>query len=113
MFKRLFLCLTVETDFGIIGVMKITQHVPNYISGCDPRVTEFESLEELLEIEWVKQWSTHDMKDLPFWRYSESKGKYDIILMAEWKEGDKHTWWVLGYLSESVGLPEWVYTKND
>lgn len=109
MFKRLFLCLTNETKFSIIGLMKITQHVPNYIDG-DHQTAEFGSLEELLEIDWVKSWSTHDMKDLPFWRYSESNGSQDIILMGEWKEGDKHSWWVIGYLSESVGLPEWEHS---
>lgn len=78
--------------------MKIIQHFPSYCDGFEPEQAEFNSTEELLNIEWVKSFSEH--KD--FYRYSVSDGNH---LMAEYEQGYK--WWVIGRLSPTTDLPKW------
>lgn len=77
---------------------KIKQHIPGYVAGVKRRVAEFETLEQLLDIPWVKL-----MKDRPgFHRFSLSGDR----LMAEFQQG--RLWFVVGYLDEPVeGLPVW------
>jgi hypothetical protein len=68
--------------------MKITQ----YIGGHNQRVSEFETLEELLEIDWITKWK-HD-KFHSFHCFSIS----NKILMVEFYGGEK--WWVVGFFDE-------------
>jgi len=90
--------------------VKMRQHLPDSID-TDPTEITFESLAELLQIEWVASWSNEIFDGIPFWRYSQSQHGDEWMLIAEWKEGDKHRWWVLGYLSDNVGLPEFKASK--
>ena len=94
--------------------MKIRSHVPNYCfdgEEPDPEI-EFNSLDELMNIDFVKRWANNPM--IQFHKYSISyrPSHYGItshLLMAELKGGAE--WWVIGYLSgegiEKIGLPEW------
>ncbi len=87
--------------------MKIRQRIPNFVDGVTPKQDTFETCEELLNLEWVKNWDTIDSDEIPFWRYSESKHGDEYLLMAEYKNGKNHKSWVIGYMSCSVGLPEY------
>jgi hypothetical protein len=42
------------SNIGLLKVMfmKFTQHIPNFVDGEDPHEEEFNSLEELLNIEY-------------------------------------------------------------
>lgn len=91
--------------------MKIQRHIPNCCrDGCDPlpEPVEFNDLQELMDIDFVKQWSENPT----FFRYSISVEKvlyHDTLLMAEMEEGK--SWWVIGYLSgeniEDMQFPHW------
>ena len=74
---------------------RIVQHLPGYIDfGIE--IVAFDTLEELLAIEWVKWWSDHP----GFYRFS-----LDNHLMAEFDNGYK--WYALGRLRNPVNLPKW------
>lgn len=76
----------------------IRQHRPAFFEGFDNATVEFNTLEELLAIPWVKNFST--IKG--FHRFSVS----DNHLMAEYRMGRE--WWVVGFLKDkNVGLPLW------
>ena len=81
---------------------KIVQEVPNY---CDvePKSAEFNTLAELLEIDWVKS-----SKD-DFYRWSLSGNR----LMEESDEG--RYWWVVGYVArpDLLDLPKWVAVERE
>ena len=38
----------------------IKQHIPNFMSGFDPATKNFETLEELLNIDFEKRWGGDD-----------------------------------------------------
>lgn len=77
---------------------EIRQHIPDFCEGFEKAVVEFNTLEELLAIPFVKNFSAHDS----FHRYSVN----DNHLIAEYRGGRE--WWVVGILKSSVeGLPEW------
>jgi hypothetical protein len=40
--------------------MKITQHIPGFVTGREPERAEVSSLAELLELPWVAHWKTHE-----------------------------------------------------
>jgi hypothetical protein len=77
---------------------KITQYRPAFFSGFENEKVEFDTIEELLNIDFVKGWST----DPGFFQYSLS---YDICwdsqlkLMVEFKNESKMEWWVIGFIS--------------
>jgi hypothetical protein len=76
----------------------ITQHVLPYIEGVEPKKAEFDSLEQLLEVDWVKSWKDRQ----GFHRFSVNKNK----LMAEYMQG--RLWYVVGFIKEPIeGLPTW------
>jgi hypothetical protein len=81
---------------------KIVQHIPNFCD-VDPKEAEFNTLEELLNISWVKSWKKDHDKKGPFFRYSLNE-KY---LMIERNEGK--WWWTIGRIQrpDEVDLPEW------
>lgn len=81
--------------------MKVKQHIPSFVSGITPLRTEVSSLEELLALPWVEQWTGEDGFD----HWAQSPYGEHILLMAIMK--DKH--WVVAYLdtSEPINLPIW------
>ncbi len=80
---------------------RIVQHLPGYID-FDIECVGFDTLDELMNIEWVKWWSQQPK----FYRYSE-----DSYLMAEFEDG--YTWYALGRLRNPVGLPKWEEKYKD
>lgn len=91
----------------------IKQHRPAYFSGFENKVVLFEDVVELLEIEFVKNFSRQE----GFVRYSQtdqeaSYGSRSVMLMAEYNDG--YSWWVVGYLDSPVkGLPHWTPKYRD
>ena len=98
----------------------IKQHMPNFVS-IDPQEAEFETLEDLMNVEFVKRWTDNGWGDA-FHRFSISHddwmvkyGYEDYMhLMAEMDGGEK--WYVVGYIygssPEEIGLPEWKMVKE-
>ena len=98
----------------------IKQHMPNYVS-IDPKEAEFETLEDLMNVEFVKRWTDNRWGD-DFHQFSIShddwmvrSGHEDYMhLMAELDGGKK--WYVVGYIygssPEEIGLPEWKMVKG-
>lgn len=81
--------------------MKIKRYLPNFVDIEGFRLEEAMpiTIEDLLEVSWVKLWS--DVKG--FYRFSLS-GNY---LMAELHEGKE--WWIVGIFEDKSfqELPEW------
>lgn len=79
----------------------LEQHIPSFCEGFEPKIGDFKNLQELLEIDFVKDWS----KKKDFYRYSLSSAN----LMAEFNKGNK--WYVIGYLRnygiDLSNLPRW------
>ena len=90
--------------------MILRKHIPNFVSGENPLQWRVTSKDELLEIGWVNQWSKDDFEGVPFYRYSQSKHGDEYLLMGEWKDNAKYKWWVIGYMSDNIGLPEFKST---
>lgn len=101
------------------GVMVIRQHIPNFVSGVDPQSVGFDTLEQLLAIDFVDRFRFRDLSldfvaahpNTKFSRFSLSHYAGETWLMiAEYAEG-RH-WWVVGYITSPTpeiitGLPEW------
>lgn len=86
--------------------MKIRRHIPGFVDVDPPEDIEFRSIEELLAIEWLKNDRENDFDGIPFWRHSQSRYGDEWLLLSEWKGNGVHKWWVVGYLSDDMGLPE-------
>ena len=86
----------------------IHRHFPVYVDS-EPCSQSFNTLEELLNIDWVNIWAT--CKD--FYRFSISVGNSRPMLMAELRDG--YSWWVLGYLEnlDGIDLPKWEAKYKD
>ena len=79
--------------------MKVTRYLPACLSGYPEEHADFNSLDELLKIEWIASWKEH--KD--FYQYSISREQW---LMGEFKDGRE--WWVIAYFPEVFDeLPKW------
>jgi hypothetical protein len=83
---------------------KIQRYRPACFSGYDEESASFNSLDELMEIEWIASWKEHT----DFYKYSISRNQW---LMAEFKEGRE--WWVIGYFHEvyndvQLWFPIWI-----
>jgi hypothetical protein len=103
--------------------MKIKQHIPAACEGDEPLEVEFNSLEELLEIPFVKKFSqcfycienpNHYFKQFSLSHYVD----YIYLLIAEFEEHPhlpKH--WVVGYIHREdtlvLDLPIWEPTSNE
>ena len=86
--------------------MKITQRIPNFVDGGIPKKSEFETVEELLNLDWVKRYRDDPIiKELPFYQYSKSEDTSKPLLMIEYKDETDHKWCVVGYLRDDVDLP--------
>ena len=90
--------------------MILRKHTPNFVDGVEPVEWEFSTKEELLALGWVVIWGDGAFEGVPFYRYSQSKNGEEWLLMGEWKNKEEHRWWVIGYLSEEAGLPEFKAT---
>ena len=89
---------------------KIKQHRPSYVTGFENEVKEFSSLEELLNIEFVKSFTfqPNGELNLDFHQFSISKELGTYLLMAEYNKGSN--WWVVGYIDDNEitkKLPIW------
>lgn len=85
--------------------MKVTQHIPGFVSGVEPERHEVSSQEDLLNLEFVKRQRSYE----GFHRFSLSEN----CLMAEFKGGKE--WWVIAFLdsTEGIDLPVWKSQKGD
>jgi hypothetical protein len=89
----------------------IIQYRPPFFSGYENETKRFNSLEELLKIEWIYSWTEY----ADFYRFSickHSREKQPFTLMAELNEGRK--WFVIGFIDNDFyinELPKWV--KNE
>ena len=95
---------------------EIIQYTPSFFSGFDNEVHEFNSLEQLLEIPFVKNITKISLmgNGSKFYRFSYSTMSYAsdeskrYALMAEYNEG--YEWWVIGYINDKEiisKLPVW------
>ena len=78
--------------------LKFKQHIPNAVSGVEPKEFEFETLEELLDVEMVTRFS--DDPKFSFWSLGNN------CLMAVY--GDYEKWLVVGYIDHPklLDLPD-------
>jgi hypothetical protein len=83
---------------------EIRQHIPSFIDGVDPLTIPFETVAELLDIPFVKNFI--DGMAWPFYRFSFCP---DIsALMAEYQLGQH--WFVVGFIRDPLPgepLPIW------
>lgn len=92
----------------------IKQYRPGYFTGYENKVENFNSLNELLAIDFVDNFkNTPELSS--FHQFSISEPSDDtMILMAEYEEGK--IWWVVGYLSDAKeivkDLPAWVPKRD-
>jgi hypothetical protein len=91
----------------------IRQHIPNFVSGIDPVSVDFETIDDLMNIDFVKQWKRNE-----FFQFSIAPSGNGYHLMCELKNGTK--WYVVGYLTgvgeDKFNLPLWKAKrekKND
>ena len=74
----------------------IRQHIPNFIDGPEPLVADFESIEDLTDIEWVRDTCSLRQEKLHFVRSSQDN---TVLLVAN----DDHSWWwVVGFVSRGA-----------
>lgn len=85
---------------------QIRQRYPNFITGFESAIVDFNTVEELEQIDFVKRWTSKP----EFVRLSEGKG----VLMVEQND---NTYWGIAYLKNlqgeptdlsDLGLPAWV-----
>jgi hypothetical protein len=80
--------------------MKFKQHIPRYAYGFKAHEEDFNSLNELLNINIVKKFKSQE----GFYQYSLTE---DRMLMAEYEKG--YRWTVIGFIDNPVeGLPKWI-----
>lgn len=80
----------------------IIRHIPSFVDTDHRHAAEFETTEQMLSIDWVKDFE--ELWDgMPFHRWS----KQDDCLIVE-HGGGRH-WWVVGHIKNpsDVNLPEW------
>ena len=83
---------------------KFIQHIPGFVDVNEPaKEIEFETTEDLLAIDVVKQW-TKPMDGKPFSHFAMSEN----CLMA--MHDDSFHWWAVGFVGDpdSVDLPKWT-----
>jgi hypothetical protein len=89
---------------------KITQHIPTFCIGIS-KIVEYKDINDLLNIDFVKAFKQPNK--FPFWRYSISKSFGQILLMAEYKDDKRYKYYLVGYLSECIGIGELsIFTGN-
>lgn len=91
------------------------QYRPNFFDGFEKNESHFSSTDELLEIDWVKNFTNDDN----FHRFSlsrDKRGTHNHTLMAEYNDGFE--WWVVAFINEEDisgidDLPEWKSKYKD
>lgn len=87
----------------------IKRYRPSYFVGFDNETNEFNSLEELLKIDWVNNFKVLGDTNISFHQFSVSKTPYYTVLMAEYIQGTQ--WWVVGFIEGGDDiikeLPKW------
>jgi hypothetical protein len=83
---------------------KIQRYRPACFSGYEDEHASFNSLDELMKIEWIASWKDHT----DFYQFSISREQW---LMCEVKGGTE--WWVIGYFHEvynevAIWFPKWI-----
>ena len=78
------------------------QHIPSFINVDKPKSIEFETIDDLLATNAVKQWAK-PVDGKPFSHFAISRN----ILMAI--HDDSFRWWAVGYIEqpELIDLPKW------
>jgi chloramphenicol O-acetyltransferase len=79
------------------GIIK--QYRPAYVSGYENQSNKFNSLNELLNIDWVKYFTEHS----DFYKFSISIAEQyqkNHALMAEYKNGE--SWYVIGFIDKDT-----------
>jgi len=84
---------------------KIKQHIPNFCDGLIPEKVEFETLDNLLNVPFVKQFSLYK----GFKGYSVFKTPKQNLLIANYDNGEVY---VVGYLGREVNLPTTAVAHN-
>ena len=90
--------------------MKVRQCLSNYVELFEPGSANVSSLEELLELPWIKSLARIDHK---FHRFSRNRIDDRWFLMAERQDG---AWRVAGFVSGEDAeqimspLPGWTYS---
>lgn len=90
--------------------MKVDQLLPNSVEPFEPQSANVSSLEELLELPWIKSLARIDHK---FHRFSRNRIDDRWFLMAERQDG---AWRVAGFVSGEDAehimspLPVWTYS---
>jgi hypothetical protein len=74
------------------------QHVPNCVDTYFKRVDDANSLEEVLDISWVKKWTESTEHVFYMWTHD------DRSLVALYDNGEY--WWVVGFADFDLGLPK-------
>jgi hypothetical protein len=85
---------------------KFTQHIPNFASGLDPLIIEFNTFDELLYSEFfIKQKNMF----VDFSHFALSNNR--IILVRD----NGYWWWVLGKIDDVSNIPlkKWVAKYRD
>ncbi len=81
-----------------MGKYHLKQRFPNFFSGFTPAEYDFDTLEEMLEFPFVKNWTSKD----DFLRLSKSRmNSKQQLLMVELTDG---TFWAIGFLTDSYDL---------
>ena len=97
--------------------MEAEQYRPNFFSGFEQEKNHFNNSNELLNIDWIKNFAKNDN----FHRFSIKRdkhaGKPQHVLVAEYDNGFR--WWVVALIrdkdiSRIDDVPEWEakYTKK-
>ena len=91
----------------------IRQYRPAYFTGFEEEVVDFNTIDELLNIGFVKNFSDKSSpSNKAFFRFSMS----DAFLMAEYERGTK--WWGVGHITNDPNnicsaLPKWEPQESD
>ncbi len=86
---------------------KIKQYRPAFFEGFKNEIADFKTLEELLDIEWIKSF-----KSETFFQFSISVSVPRPLLMAEYNFGKD--WLVVGLFSSdpTIDLPKWKHPER-
>ncbi len=81
-------------------MIRAIQHIPGFVSGIEPNVSEVADTAALLALDWVQAYARPPHEDFYRWSYSEPH------LMAEYAGGTR--WWVVAMLKgDEPELPTW------
>ena len=76
--------------------MKAEQYRPNFFSGFEKKENYFSNTKELLNIEWIKDFSNHN--NFHTFSLNRDKTMNNHTLMAEYDNGCK--WYVVAFIKE-------------